>query len=154
MLPVWVLLLTPLLLFGCIRPDADRKPPALFRTLPVPTSSDVLLVNGRPLTIDGFMALRSQFPNAPREDVLWIARAAMVLEDDAKASGRTLSIVSAVALASFALGRTSVEPAAQALVEYGSPETFKDPKVFKGHVDKILGLAVVQQNSQVLAELH
>lgn len=139
---------------ACVGQEGDTSRPhwPLLAGLPVPSSVDALLVNGRPLTIDGFQALRTKFPTRSKEDVLWIAQSALVLEDSAKQAGKTLSLTSGVILAAFALGIAPEEEARAAFQEYGSnPSSAPE---FKAHIEKLARLAVVQRNPQVLAELH
>lgn len=135
-----------------VREDMDR---GAQRALPIPTSTEVLLVNGKPLSISGYLLLREQFPKLPRDQVLWIAQSALALQDEARELGRELTLSQAVDLARYSIELISVSEAESALKTFqGSSDTPLEPKAFRQNLERILSQSVVQRNPQVLAELH
>lgn len=98
-----------------------------------PTKDDVLWVDGRRLSISGYHALRENLPSTlTHEQVLWIATAALALQNDALPKGTQIPLKVAVQKAMIAL----------------------EDSTTKRELEKIIAQATVQRNPLVLAELR
>jgi hypothetical protein len=142
------LVLAASLLVGCM--GSDRGLP-LSRKSPfqVPTKDDVLWVDGRRLSLSGYTALRESLPpGLSRDTVLWLAIAALSLQNDALLRGTEIPLKTAVTLARFADGTASLTPEMEPYVEHLSAIEFKSK------IERIINKSVIQRNPLVLAELH
>jgi|GEM_PF-5494731 len=98
-----------------------------------PTKDDVLWVDGRRLSISGYHALRENLPSTlTQEQVLWIATAALALQNDALPKGIEIPLRVAVQKAMIALENSAA----------------------KLELEETIAQATVQRNPQVLAELR
>jgi hypothetical protein len=135
-------------------PEAGVRDPSSF-ALPMPTSDEVALVDGRPLSISGFIALRTALGNPSVETTFWIATAALALENDSRSHGAELSPGAAVMVARYAVGEIPKETAEPYLREYesGSSQALTSAEL-RRQIERLLARSVVQRNPQVLAGLH
>lgn len=141
-----------LLLSACLTSKSPMIPAA---PLSFPSKDEVLLVNGRKLSLSGYAILRERYPNLKRDDLLWMGIAALAIQNDTQSRGREMNPNAAVELARFALNEGELSSVVPLLREYYSTvgELPSGPE-FKKLLDKIISHSVVQRNPQVLAELH
>ena len=128
---------------------------AAERGLPLPTKDEVVLVDGRPLSIAGFMAVRTALSQATTQSALWIGMAALAIQNETRARGREMAMTSAVEIARYALNELSleqVEPALRAFV--GKLGALPPPTALRHDVELLLARAVIQRNIPVIAELQ
>lgn len=113
-LAVIVLLCTPLLT-SCFQAEVSKT---YLRHPPFPTKDDVALVNGVPLTLRGYLEIRTAAPTLSPERALWAGMAALALQAEAKNQGRLLSQIHALAIARYALEDLPSDSAEQELTFY------------------------------------
>lgn len=123
--------------------------------LSLPTKDDVALVDGKPLTLGAFAAIRSTVAGADRETVLWLGIAALALQNDSRARGHEVSPKTALNLAKFAAGLLPRDVVADEAREYqGSSRAITpDPATFKSELDALIRRAVVHRNEQAISAL-
>ncbi len=122
---------------------------------PIPTKDDVALVDGRPFSISGFLALRGVMRTQSKEAILWAGTAAIAIQNATRARGREVEPPAAVEIARYALGEISAAQADNSLHQYferlGVPPT---PPEVRAELDRLLSQAVVRRNERVLASLN
>jgi hypothetical protein len=146
----WLLILAASISSGCSgsSPKSSSALSASFQVPTVPTKDDVLWVDGRRLTLSGYLALRDALPsNLSRDSVLWIAIAAFSIQNDALIHGREIPLKTAVALALYA-SDLSQNPGMEADTERLKPEDYRIK------IDRLISKSMIQRNPQVLAEIH
>lgn len=145
---LWVLLLFGHLVSACS--GADRKIASpLGAQFAVPTKDDLLWVDGRRLSLDGYAALRSALPVSLSKDyVIWVAIAALAIQNDSMIHGREIPLPTAVDLARYAQGDV---PLTQELESYIQKT---DSNEYKTKLQQLINRSSVQRNPQVLAEVH
>lgn len=149
---------------GCFSPTLPTTPLAarlvgsersFSQSLPAPTKDEVALIDGRPFSITGYLALRSQLRTRTSEAVFWVGSAALAIQNSTRARGHELQTPVAVDIARYALGELNAAEADNSLRQYferrGLPPTSME---VRREVDRLLSLAVVQRNDRVLRSLN
>jgi len=135
--------------------NGPRGPVNPDSALSLPTKDDVALVDGTPLTIGAYLAIKSTVEKSNRETVLWLGLAALVLQNDSRAKGHELSPQAAVNLAKFAAGLLPRDVISGEIREYqGAKAVTPDPITFKAEIDALLARAVVHRNDHALSAIH
>lgn len=100
---------------------------------PEPTKDDVLTVNGNTLSLSGYNALRNHLPtDLSKNQVIWIAIAALALQNDALTQGKEIPLPDAVNMAQKAL----------------------TDSLTRSKFESLISQTVIQRNPQVLAEIR
>lgn len=139
--------------------DSARFVGAGSVSLPVPTKDEVLIVDGRRLSLTGYFALKERYPDLGRESLLWLSTASLALQNHAQTAGRNLQPELAANLAYQALGSAGnpvlpAEVEAEARALFPAESAALSPASLRAAMDRLVTRAVVQRNVQVLAELH
>jgi hypothetical protein len=118
---------------SCWNPNSGSNVNIHFVKFPIPTKDDVLSVDGRRLSLSGYNALRNHLPgNLAKDQVLWIATAALALQNDARLQGKEILLPHAVSMAQKAL----------------------TDLVTRNKLENLITQSVIQRNPQVLAEIR
>ena len=133
---------------GCLGTSVPERPLA-FRAL-TPTKDEVVLVDGRALSISGFYALRTQLKNPSTEAVIWVAVATLTLQNETRGRGGELSTPEAAEIARYALGELTLNEARKSLRGYfREPAALPSPDQTKREVERLVSLSNVQRNAQI-----
>lgn len=121
----------------------------------VPTKDDVLWVDGRRLSLSGYAALRSTLPETlKKDDVLWIATAALAFQNETLSKGKEVALPIAVDLARVALSQIplslDLEPYAAECTEAARSQSDEVKKC----LEHLITRAAIQRNPGALAELR
>lgn len=139
---------------GCFDPGRANR--AIASRLPVPTKDEVLVVDGRALSISGYLVLRSQLRLRDKEGVFFAAAATLALQNDSRLTGSELSPKEA-----FDIVRYALDDGASPELQEASKQYFKvssgrlpDAATLRKQLSLLVTRSVVQRNPQVLAELN
>lgn len=134
---------------GRIARDSNGRPP-----LPMPSKDEVALVDGRPLTLTDYLALRDHIRKHTTEAVLWAGIAALAIQNETRARGAELRSASAVEVALYALGELNAAEADNSLRAYfartGLPPK---PDEVRAALDRLLATSIVRRNERALSSL-
>lgn len=148
----------PFLLLGiCLAMSACRasEQPESIRRLPIPSKDEVALVDGRPLSLSGFVNLRTLLKDPSIENTFWVGIASLTIQNNAISRNINLPMESAVVLARYAAQDLPLEDCAGALRAFLGPQGELPGQVaWKNQVERWVAQSVVQRNPQVLAQLH
>ena len=152
---LFISLIPGLVLFSaCWAPEDHNRDfkATIVKTL---TKDDVLLVDGRKLSLSGYSALRGALPQSiEKDEILWVATAALALQNELFSKGKEINLPLAVKLAHSAI---SHEPLQKDLEPFASEYTgIAHPlsQDLKTRLDQLIGQAKIQRNLRVLAELR
>lgn len=150
------LVLISLALCGCKKSREPQSFALMEPPLPHLTKDDVLRVNGKPLSITAYMAIRSKLKEPTKNNVLWVGTAALAMIKETSAQGKELSPTVAIDIARYALGDLPLASADASLREYlgqNIQQPAPPPEDLKTQLDQFVARAVIQRNLRVLAEL-
>lgn len=120
--------------------------------LPAPTKDEVLLVEGKAMTLSGFLALRHRFPELSKQDIAWMATAALSLQAHAEKTGSPpIDVGRAVDLARYALGILP-QGSEEFLRGHFASSAVPSATDFRRELDRIISQSAVQRNADLLAE--
>lgn len=119
--------------------------------LAVPTKDDVALVNGVRFSISGYQQIKSQMKKPSQEAVFRVGVSALLFQEDAKSRGILLTLAQTTGLARFTGGDLSELPPNPTMTQYLNAI---EPETSRALADRLINRAIVQRNSQILAELQ
>jgi hypothetical protein len=145
---------------GCLGLGQDRaqgtsvpERPLALRPI-APTKDEVLLVDGRAISIAGFYALRTQLKNPSTEAVLWAGVATLVLQKETRGRGGELSTVAAVEIARYAMGELSLGEAQGSLRDhFGHLGPLPTSDQTKREIERLVSKSDIQRNPSTIASL-
>lgn len=140
---------------GCLNPSEHKA--ALSKSLPIPTKDQVALVDGQPLSISAFLAIRSLLKKPTQELTFWVGVAAIRLQHESRAVlGKELDSKTAVDIARYALGEIPIIGLEAAIREnLGlSEKEGSEPATVKKRIDRLITRSVIQRNPQALSDLR
>ena len=121
----------------------------------VPNKDELARVNGVPLSITGFLALRDLYPGTGDEELLEIALGAMTLQQAAQQQRHTdLSPTAALALVRYARGKTGPAEASSAAQTYFGSTAVPTPAEVRTEIQKQMARVVIKKNLSVLQGLE
>jgi len=153
----WLPILLAALLTGCFDQSSLRTPPGL--RLPVPAADEVLVVDGRALSIPAFEVIRRQFGNRPLDTAVWAATATLAIQNETRLKRQEVSGSTALNVVRYALSDLSLETAAGSLREYlgsigGGTGALPSAGEVRARLAKLVEDSAVQQNPRLLAEIR
>jgi len=141
------------LLFGCESQNATiSNQPASH---PFPSKDEVMLVDGRPVNISEFTAIRNRLNGENLESVFWMTSAALALVNESKIRGVPISMDAALTITRFGKGQIEEKEVEEALRTYWKNQgKVPSSKEISAHIENLLARSVVQRNARVLAEFR
>jgi hypothetical protein len=129
----------------------QRHAPALV----LPTKDQVLLLDGRPLSVGIFMGLRQEMKSSPLEVVVWTAEGALALQNEARSRGQEISPKTAFDVARYASEEFTLQAVQGELETYfGKGRPIPPAYRVKNQIDQLLTRAVIQENEALLRQFH
>lgn len=123
--------------------------------LVLPNKDQVLLLDGRPISLSLFMGLRESMKSSPLEVVVWTAKAVLILQNEARARGNEVSTQTALGVARYASEELPLQVVDSEIQVYlGSGEKVPPPYIFKNQIDLLLLRSVIQENEALLRQFH
>lgn len=152
-LPLFLIL--PLLaLQGCESPFKMQKVVPILDRLPFPTKDQVALVDGRPLTLTDFLAIRERLKTPSSEQAYWVGIATLALQSEARSRGHDISLQNTYDVARYAIGDIIALEAQSSLNTYFNGKQVPPPEEVKRQIDTITKNSVIVRNSQSLGMIH
>jgi hypothetical protein len=123
--------------------------------LPLPTKDEVARVDGRPLTIQDFLTIRSRLQNPSDATALWVGISSIALQNNAHSRGRSIQPEYAIDIARYAVGDLQSFSADESLKEY-FPESqdVPSPESVKKEIDALTQRSLVQKSSRPLSHFY
>ena len=111
------------------------------------------MVDGKSMSLTAYADLRTKMKSASSEEVLWVAEALLLLQNEAGAQGLNLNPEDAIGVARYAAEEKPLALSTSALrSRYGAsiPAAYE----VKAHIDILRSSAVVHRNLPLLAEIR
>lgn len=154
---IWLCLFL-LLQTACWPISNDASKGSLRERLFAPTADDVLILDGRALTLTNYYIAQNLLQHPTKELALWVGTAALALQNEGAQGNRDILFPEALLIARYAAGENP--PAADLLMTQKAYEHFTSktalPSIpdLKSQIDSLIAHSVIQRNPQAFAELH
>jgi hypothetical protein len=123
--------------------------------LPVPTKDEIVRVNGRPLTLNDFLFIRSQTEDSSAETAYWLGVSTLVIQNHGKKQGKNISAASALLIARYALGKITEQTASSSLNQYYARTTpVPTPQEVKKEIEQLTQQMIVLKNPTPLSQFY
>jgi hypothetical protein len=147
------------LVSGCFNPFSPSgglgNQESLNRVLPLPTKDQILLVDGRPVSISDYMRFRALMPEVKKDALVNDLVAITVIINDADKRGVSgFSADSALKLLKYASGEPLPADSPSVLDLYTAGRGAPGPSELKSQIATLVSRAVVQTNTRVLAQMN
>jgi hypothetical protein len=123
--------------------------------LPLPTTNEIALVNGKPFTISSLISIRSTLRNASNETAFWVGVGGLLLQQQALSDGKILAVDTAIEVARYAIGDINPLQATPTLKDFfrdvNKTPDFPQPEEVKRQVDLLIKQATILKNNQLIS---